>query len=407
MNQIAKHTASTAPIAPRSQSAACVASCVVACVALVVGLAAATPGLAAGWTGKKAAAADGLIEHFLKQIDEGDPALPKASLVFGVAAHEGLVAAKGYREAAPGVPATLHTVYHVGSLAKQFTAAGVLDMIGRGARLRNGTSLSLDLALSRVFSGVEHWPGMDAGLDKQPVTLRSLLTMTSNLPNFTRRPPVATDPWGRIAAPDLLAEIKRFSATGWPNTFEYSNTSYFLLAEAMEEAIAPGGPGPRSHRSYLRDAIFPRAGLVETGFVGEPAPNIVAAVAIPRSLPVFDKPDWLKGSADIASSVADLAAWNAALMEGRVLPVALRDLMFADGARVSPDLYYGMGWFIEHGGDGEVFSHSGRVPGYTAYNVIAVDPRSAAWTSVTVLINTDVPEGIDVLAKDLLRLARE
>ena len=149
--------------------------------------------------------------------------------------------AKGYGEAAPGVPASERTIYHVGSLAKQLTAAGVLDLIDRGATLRSGARLSLDAPLTQIFSGVEHW----ANAGERPVTVRSLLTMTSNLPNFTRRPPAATDPWGRIGAPELLSAIKSLRPWGWPDSFEYSNTSYFLLAEIMEEAIAPGEQLPK------------------------------------------------------------------------------------------------------------------------------------------------------------------
>jgi len=362
---------------------------------------------AAGWSEEKAAKADAVIASFLAQLDREAPDLPKASLVFGVATGYGLVAAKGYREAAPGVPATVHTVYHVGSLAKQFTAAAVLDLVDRRAALRDGTPFTLDLALSRIFSGVKHWPGAVANQGEQPVTLRSLLTMTSNLPNFTRLPPPSTDPWGAIAASDLLSEIKRFRPSGWPNTFEYSNTSYFLLAEAMEEAVPPGDSGPTPHRAYLRRVIFPRAHLEETGFVGDPAPSSIAAVAIHRRDRVFDQPDWLKGSADIVSSVSDLAAWNGALMDGRMLSDGPRAEMFGEGARVTPEIYYGMGWFIERRGREDVYSHSGFVPGFTSYNVIAADAAASTWISVTVLVNTDVPEGMDALARDLLQLAQE
>lgn len=366
-----------------------------------------SPAMAADWPGDKASAADGLVANFLNEIDRQAPGLPKASLVYGVATGTGMLASKGYRDAAPGVPASAHTVYQVGSLAKQFTAAAVLDLIGRRAKLRDGTQLSLDLPMSRVFSGVPHWPGLSTDLDKQPVTLRTLLTMTSNLPNFTRRPPASTDPWGRIAAPDLLSEIKKLAPSGWPNTFEYSNTGYFLLAEAIEEAACPGEAAPKAHRRYLRDAIFSVAGLAETGFVGEPVPGSVPAVAIYRSKPVFNQPDWLKGSADITSSIADLARWNAALMDRKVLSADLTQAMFSDGARVTPDIYYGMGWFIEHAAGMDLYSHSGLVPGFTSYNIIAAQRETSDWISVSVLINTDVSEGIDVLARDLLRIAHQ
>jgi CubicO group peptidase (beta-lactamase class C family) len=376
-------------------------------MAFILACASAVSAQAKGWSAAKGHKADDIIAHFLAHIDQSAPELPKTSLVYGVATSQGLIAAKGYRDAVSGVPATEHTVYHVGSIAKQITAAGVLDLIGRKARLRDGTLFSLDLALSRVFSGVTHWPTNGSDQAQQPITLRSLLTMTSNLPNFTRRPPQTTDPWGRIAATELLSEIKKLTPSGWPNTFEYSNTSYFLLAEAMEEAVLPGDAAPRSYQRYLREVIFPRAGLKETGFGGDAAPATGAAVAIYRRPPVFDQPDWLKGSADLTSSVADLALWNAALMEGRVLSPDLARLMFSDGARVTPDLYYGMGWFIEHRDGREVYSHSGHVPGFTSYNLISLDPSTSRWVSVIVLTNTDVAEGMETLARDLLWLARE
>jgi D-alanyl-D-alanine carboxypeptidase len=241
--------------------------------------------------------------------------------------------------------------------------------------------------------------------------VRSLLTMTSNLPNFTRRPPAATNPWGRIGAPELLSELKKLTPSGWPNTFEYSNTSYFLLAEVVEEAILPGEVVPRAHHDYLRHAIFERAGLTETGFVGDYAEGSVVARPVHRKRPIFDQPDWLKGSADVASSAADLYAWNSAFMSGRVLPPELAALMMSDGARVTPELYYGMGWFVEHRADRDVFTHSGLVPGYTSYNLIATEGgragRARTWMSVTLLVNTDLADGLDILAEDLLRLAVE
>lgn len=364
------------------------------------------PAAAASWSVEKAAEADMLVARFLQTVNASDADLPEVALSLAIGQRGTLLLAKGYGEAAPGVPATAHTVYHVGSIAKQFTAAAMLDLIARHARLRNGKALDLDLALNEIFDGVDHWAG--AGRRQNAVTLRNLLTMTSNLPNFTRRPPPETNPWGRIGAPELLNEVKKMRPWGWPNSFEYSNTSYFLLAEVMEEAVLPGEKRPSAYHDYLLGVIFPRAGLVETGFIGHYPAASTVALPVGRRLPVFDQPSWLKGSADMASSAADLFAWNKAFMEGRVIPPEYAALMISGAGRVSPEIYYGMGWFVEYRKNQEVFSHAGMVPGYTSMNMIAAATEGdRGWTSVTVLVNTDVAaDGLDFLAKELMRLAQ-
>lgn len=381
-------------------------------IALMLPLATQTPHAEqtsrADWTPAKSEEADVLVTRFLARVDAQNASLPRACLALAIGSDRGRFLAKGFGECAPGGRATEHTVFHVGSLAKQFTAAAVLDLMHRHAKLRTGTPVALDLPLAQIFNGVDHWPGREEdGEGVQPVTIRSLLTMTSNLPNFTRQPPSSVDPHGRIGAPQLLAEVKKMKPWGWPNTFEYSNTSYFLLSEIVEEVVAPGEAAPRSHHDYLRAEIFRRADLHETGFVGDYGPNARVAQPIHRRPPVFDQPDWLKGSADVASSASDLFNWNGALMSGRVIPAEAWRLMVSDGARVTPSIYYGMGWFVEHRPAHDVYFHSGLVPGFTSHNIIAAAKASPSWTSVTLLLNTDGVDGLEQLAEELLRLASD
>lgn len=386
-----------------SRSALAAFGAVVAVTAALLAM----PGAAAAepWGSAKRDEAETLAKRFMANINAQDADLPEVALSLAIGQNGRLLLAKGYGEAAPGILASAHTVYHVGSIAKQFTAAAVLDLISRHARVRNGKPLDLDLALTEIFDGVEHWAA--TGRNQRAVTLRNLLTMTSNLPNFTRRPPPETNPWGRIGAPELLREVKKMQPWGWPDSFEYSNTSYFLLSEVMEEAVLPGEKRPRAYHDYLRRVIFPRAGLVETGFIGAYPKASTVALPVGRRLPVFDQPSWLKGSADMASSAADLFAWNTAFMDGRVIPPEYSALMISGAGRVSPEIYYGMGWFVENDTTHDVFTHAGIVPGFTSINMIsAATSGDRGWTSVSLLLNTDVAaDELEFLAKELVRLA--
>jgi len=260
----------------------------------------------------------------------------------------------------------------------------------------------LETAASEIFDGVDNWTTGD----EPPITVRSLLTMTSNLPNFTRHPPPEADPWGAVDTPKLLAALKRQSPHGWPNTFEYSNTGYFLLAHIIEAAL-PASTGERmTVREFLRAALLRPPDLHHTGFIDDYAAGSEPAEGHYRRRPAFAQPHWLDGCGDMASNVVDIFAWNRALMDDRVLSSASRAVMFSDAARVDPLTYYGMGWFIRHDDDWDNYYHSGAVPGFTAYNAILKHRQSGRWISVTLLANSDGVDGLDELADEIIDVVR-
>lgn len=329
----------------------------------------------------------------------GGSALPALSVAIG---RDGtLLYADGFGEAGVNRPATSRTIYMVGSLTKQFTAAAMLRLMEKGAvAKRSGAVLSPSMPVADVLEVAESWK-IEGG---PPITVGNLLSMTSNLPNFTRRPPSNLDPWGAVPARTLLGELGGYRPSGFPGSFEYSNTSYFLLSEIIEATQINGIS--RDYHQTLRDEVFSPLGLKDTGFGSDPP--IKAALASPhyRRAPRFAQPDWLKGSGDVASSVIDLFKWDKALMDRSALSGPGRDLMFADAARVNVWTYYGAGWFITHKGGVDCYFHSGTVSGYTSFNMI-VRPSPEHWISVALLTNSDGVEDIDVLADALAALASD
>lgn len=338
-----------------------------------------------------------LIEKTLHPKDARDYAAPAVSISVGK--NGTLAFAAGYGEARSGVPATKDTVYRIGSITKQFTAAAVLSLIERGATVGpGGPNLSLDLPLAETFRASDSWNASD----RPPITVKSLLAMTSNLPNFTRRPPHTLDPWGAVASDNLLGALTRLRRIGEPGSFEYSNTSYFLLAELIDDLYVEGQSA--TYHNQLRDVIFTRAELSNTGFSSDEKFKSTIAHPTYRRRPAFTQPDWLKGSGDMASTVVDLFKWNDALMSDRVLTSRTRADMFADNARVDVWNYYGMGWFISHRDNLELYRHSGTVPGYTSFNAIA-RRGEGPWVSVSILTNSDGIESLDDLAQQVVDIA--
>ena len=194
-----------------------------------------------------------------------------------------------------------------------------------------GAPLTLDTPMQAIFEDVGNWTAEG----EPPITVRSLLTMTSNLPNFTRRPPENVDPWGAVPAPRLLNELKKWSPQGWPNSFEYSNTGYFLLAQIIGRVAPLAADG--SYRDYVRAATIEKARMTHTGFVGEYAPGSDVADPHYRRKPAFAQPDWLNGCGDMASNAIDPVALKITRKFGFKIPGVRPELIQPMGIEFTND----------------------------------------------------------------------
>ncbi|MGQ0673381.1 MAG: serine hydrolase domain-containing protein [Hyphomicrobium sp.] len=354
------------------------------------------------WSKVRTDAATAVIQRFIDGHLKRNPTdSPGFSVALGM---DGLpVWERGFGETSPGVAAEPRSVYRIGSLTKQFTAAALLLLIESKAEgWLTGRPFGLDDPVTNVLGPARGWEV--AG--QRAITARSLLNMVSNLPNFTRRPPKGRDPWGPIPAAELIGLLKETQPSGWPASFEYSNTSYFLLSAVIEALRLPEESVPRDYHATLETLVIARAGLKSTGFAGRMSEAQPVAAGQPRRRPAFMQPDWLKGSGDMVSTATDLRDWNRELMAGRIISPAMLGEMFADGGRVSPTVYYGMGWYVSAANGWDHYLHTGAIPGYTSCNAIALNPKTGKWISASILTNGDEVEGLDQLTEDLLELAK-
>jgi CubicO group peptidase (beta-lactamase class C family) len=102
------------------------------------------------------------------------------------------------------------------------------------------------------------------------------------------------------------------------------------------------------------------------------------------------------GDGGIYSSISDLAKWDAALNDNRLLRAESRALAFTPATHTeNPSIDYGMGWRIT----GETLWHSGETRGFR--NVIIRYPERKV--TVIVLTNRNDPEPY-ALARSIARL---
>lgn len=275
-----------------------------------------------------------------------------------------------------GTAVTPQTHFRLASVSKQFTAAAILLLAQDG-------KLSLD-------DPVRKWlPSLTSATD--PVTLRHLLTHASGVVDYEDlMAPDATDQADLVQLHDsdvlrLLEGADRLYFA--PGTgYRYSNSGYALLA------LVVGKASGRDFASFLRERIFIPLEMSSVAF--EQGVSTVPQRAYGYS---FDADRWgrtdqsstsaVLGDGGIYASIDDLAKWDAALYDERLLSDASRRDAFLLHTPIHDETDvdgYGYGWRIH----GDALWHSGETVGFR--NVIVRWPKQRL--TVVVLTNRDAPE---------------
>lgn len=280
--------------------------------------------------------------------------------------------AYGYADLEARTAATPQTNYRLASVSKQFTASAILLLAQDG-------KLHLD-------DPVRKWlPSLPASADA--VTLKHLLTHTSGLIDY--EDVMAQDATENEQVHDaevlrlLESQNRSYFAPG--TDYRYSNSGYALLALIVEKASG------KRYAAFLHDRIFAPLGMNDT-IAYEKGVSTVAHRAYGYSL-VDGK--WRRtdqsstsavlGDGGIYSSIEDMAKWDAALYDDRLLDAGSRKLAATPWTKTDdPAVEYGYGWRIS----GDSQWHSGETIGFR--NVIVRYPQ--ARLTVVVLTNRDDPE---------------
>jgi CubicO group peptidase (beta-lactamase class C family) len=254
----------------------------------------------------------------------------------------------GYANVEHHVPATDSTVYPVGSVSKQFTAAGIV-MLAEQGRLR------LDDPITRYLpEGSAVWPS---------VTIRHLLTHTSGVAQDTM------PDWRRDYTE---AELVR-SAAAQPLEFtpgdrqSYSSTGYALLGIIIHRVTGV------FYGDFLRDHLFRPLGM-RTGRVNSDSdivPNRAAGYYLAGD--TLKNQDWVSPSINstadccLSFSVRDMAQWAIGLNHGKGLSRAGQEMSWTPVRLNNGGTYpYGFGWNLTQQRGYRRIGHSGAWLGFQA-----------------------------------------
>lgn len=266
------------------------------------------------------------LENELHQlVKPGEPGIATCVVADGEIAHQ---ASAGLADLEKRTPMTADTPVYIASVGKEFTAVAILKLVEENR-------LSLDDPIS------DHLPGLPDYL--RPVTIRHLLTHTSNVPEYDE----AFDSRIGVTNADVLSFLKSHSALSAPagSKWSYSNVGYVLLAELF--AAVSG----EQLDNYVTRTIFEPLGMADTFFATARTRERRKAVGYKLDAGRWVKADYgglTIGPGGIYSSANDLCRWGVALDSGKVLKRMTLIAAFTphvhSGARPTP---MGLGYQVE------------------------------------------------------------
>jgi CubicO group peptidase (beta-lactamase class C family) len=262
---------------------------------------------------------------------------------------------KGYGSASLelGVPLSAESVFYMGSVSKQFTAASVVLAAEQGF-------LSLD---DNVRKYIPELP--DYG---QAITLRQMLHHTSGLRDFLTLLPLSGRHDEDLHSKDeLIALIAR--QKGLNNDpgaeFVYSNSNYFLLGEVVQRATK------KSLAEFAGENIFKPLGMNHTRFYDD------HTVVVPGRVSGYDPGtngaflvDWSTnydavGAGGLMSSVDDLLLWDRNFYENKLgKGTLLRELQTRGVLNDGKQIRYALGLEIGTYRGLPIVEHNGALFGY-------------------------------------------
>ena len=266
----------------------------------------------------------------------------------------------GVRDAGTSAPVEAETIFPIGSITKQFTAAAIL-------LLARDRKLDLEAKAADYVALAPHGTRY---------TVRHLLQQTTGLADYTAVPAflstVATSP--TITPEGMLALIAHLPLAFAPGTrFEYSNSNYVVLGMIVEAvARLPYG-------RFVHERIAQPLGLAHLTFGPPPGGAGVTRGYEPQSGGTAVTP-WTPQATYAAGGLyaapADLVRWDEAFFAGRLLDARSVTLLTTPPALAVPT-EYAMGWLRGTLDGHPMIWHNGGVIGASARNAYFPDHRIA------------------------------
>jgi CubicO group peptidase (beta-lactamase class C family) len=281
---------------------------------------------------------------------------PGAAVLIQADGEEVLRKGYGLANVELGVPMRPETVFQIGSVSKQVTAAAILLLEERGK-----LSVSDDIT--------KHLPGYPT--HGQRITLEHLLAHTSGIPSYTGLAEWVSRSRDELTLEQLIAVFKDKPLEFAPGeSWAYNNSGYILLGAVVEKVSG------KSYEDFVEQEIFAPLGMKHSsyGSHGEVVPGRAAGYERGENglhnVRYFSF-SLLHAAGGLLSTVDDLAIWERALATGKVLsPVSVQRMLKPVPVNSGLSTKYGYGWGLWDYRGTRIAEHAGDIFGFAAQVLI-------------------------------------
>ncbi|MEK6702712.1 MAG: serine hydrolase domain-containing protein [Planctomycetota bacterium] len=245
------------------------------------------------------------------------------------------------------------TLFRIGSVTKQFTAAAVMKLVEQG-------KLSLDDTLAKLLPDFPATP--------KPVTLRQLLNHTSGIWSYTSDDKfMGREATLELTPAELVAIFKDHAPDFDPGTkWNYSNSGYYLLGEIIAKTSG------KTYAQFVQDELLTPQGLARTRYESnrEIIPNRAQGYTYEKGKLFNDKSigaDVPGAAGSLLSSAEGLVRWNLALASGKVVsPKSYEQMSTSATLPDGSETRYGFGLQLGVWEGRPRVAHGGGIFGFTS-----------------------------------------
>lgn len=285
----------------------------------------------------------------------------------------------GYADIENKILNDANTIYKIGSISKQMTAAAIFILKEKGL-------LSINDTITKYF------PELNENYNK--ITIENLLLHNSGIKSFTSLPEWNLGWENKQSAKDVYNSVKDLSFDFEPGEkFKYNNSAYVILALLIEKI------SKKSFAEFMKEEIFQSLGMNNT-LHGTDTTNIgfrSIGYRINKENNLIEKDynielEQFSGTGSIISNVYDLLKWKNAIGKNNIISIDAWNEIYSPNIKTNfgDSVYYGYGTVTNFNTEPNIKGHNGMIAGfYCAFYYVTESELTFIWLSNNSYVHPD------------------